>query len=141
MRPGLVLLLCLLCVACARQPDAEAIRERIGQMAGAAEAKRAGDLLDGISDDFIGNGELDRAQLANLVRAQLLAGNAIGVDLGTIEVDVHGERATARFQATLTDGSGRWIPDRRATLDVETGWRREGGDWTCYNASWSNPAR
>jgi hypothetical protein len=141
MRAGWVLLLCLLCMACARQPDAEAIRERIGQMAGAAEAKSAGDLLDGISEDFIGNGELDRARLASFVRGQLLTGNAIGVDLGTIEVDVRGDRATARFQATLTDGSGRWIPDRRATLDIETGWRREGGEWTCYNATWSRDGR
>lgn len=141
MRAGLALLSCLLLLACARQPDADAIRARIVQMAGAAEAQRVGDVLDGISGDFIGNGELDRAQLANLVRAQLLGGNAVGVDLGVVEVDVHGERATARFTATLTDGSGRWIPDRRATLEVETGWRREGGDWTCYNARWSNSAR
>jgi hypothetical protein len=65
----------------------------------------------------------------------------VGVDVGPIEVEVHGERATARFHATLSDGSGRWIPDRRAVLEVETGWRREGGDWTCYNASWSVPDR
>ena len=141
MRLGLFLLLCLACVACARQPDAEAIRERIGQMAGAAEAQDAGDVMDGIAADFIGNGELDRGQLANLVRAQLLAGRAIGVDLGAIEVEVQGERAIARFQATLTDGSGRWIPDRRASLDFETGWRREGSDWVCYNAAWSRDAR
>ncbi len=141
MRRGLVLLLCLACAACARQPDEEAIRERIGQMAGAAEAQDASDVMDGIATDFIGNGEIDRAQLANLVRAQLLAGNAIGVDLGAIEVEVQGERAIARFQATLTDGSGRWIPDRRASLDFETGWRRESGDWVCYNAAWSRDAR
>jgi hypothetical protein len=140
MRAGLTLLACLLLVACARPPDAEAIRARIAQMAGAAEAQRVGDVMEGISGDFIGNGELDRVQLANLVRAQLLGGNAVGVDLGAIEVDVHGERATARFTATLTDGSGRWIPDRRAMLDIETGWRREGDQWTCYNASWSRAA-
>lgn len=141
MRTMLALVLCLLAGACARQPDAEAIRERIAQMAGAAEAQSVSDVLDGISEDFIGNGELDRAQLGNLVRARLLGGELVGVDVGPIEVEVHGERATARFQATLSDGSGRWIPDRRAVLEVETGWRREGGDWTCYNASWSVPDR
>ena len=141
MRPLLVLALCLVCAGCARQPDVEAIRERIGQMAGAAEARSVRDVLDGISEDFIGNGEVDRTQLANIVRAQLLGGEVVAVDVGAVEVEVRGERAIARFQATLSDGSGRWIPDRRAVLDVETGWRREDGEWICYNARWSDPAR
>ncbi len=137
MRLVLVLLMCLAVVACTRQTDADAVRARIGEVAAAAESREVGDVMDAISADFVGNDELDRAQLANLVRAQVLGGGAVGVSLGTIEVEVHGDRATARFGATLTDGSGRWIPDRRARFAFETGWRRENGDWACYNASWS----
>jgi hypothetical protein len=137
MRPVLVLLLCVVAFACTRQSDADAVRARIGEIAAAAESREVGDVMDAISADFVGNDGIDRVQLANLVRAQVLRGDAVDVSLGSIEVEVHGDRATARFDATLTDGSGRWIPDRRARLAFETGWRREDGDWTCYNASWS----
>lgn len=137
MRPVLVLLLCLVVLACTRQTDADQVRARIGEIAAAAESREVGDVMEAISADFVGNDGLDRSQLANLVRARVLGGGALGVSLGTIEVEVHGDRATARFDATLTDGSGRWIPDRRARLAFETGWRRENGDWACYNASWS----
>jgi hypothetical protein len=123
--------------ACARQPDAEAIRDTIIAMADAAEAREGSDLLDHVTADFTGNaGEYGRAELANLLRAQLIA-NSVGVRLGQVDVEMSGERATARFDATLTDSSGRWIAARSAEMHFVTGWRREDGTWRCYNASWS----
>ena len=126
----------VLMTACARQPDEDAIRAAINAMAEAVETHEGADLLAHVSTDFTGNnGELDRQQLANLLRAQLLA-NSVGVRLGAVDVQMSGERATARFDATLTDGSGRWIAERSADLHFVTGWRREDGAWQCYNASW-----
>lgn len=75
-------------------------------------------------------------QLANLLRMQLLANRHVGVRLGAIEVSVDADRATARFDATLSDASGRWLEDRSETLHLETGWRRESGVRRCYNARW-----
>lgn len=138
MRRFLLLLLLSWLPACTRVPDADAIRGTIQAMAAAAEAKRSGDVLDHIAADFTGNdGEFDRAGLERLLRARLLAGQAIGVSLGRIDVELDGNRATAHFAMTVTDDSGRWLPDRKATLDVTTGWRREGRDWRCYNARWT----
>jgi hypothetical protein len=128
--------------ACARQPDADAIRAAITEMARATEAQRSADVLVRVSDDFTGNdGEVDRTQLANVLLVQLLAHRSIGVRLGTIDIELSGDRATARFDATLTDASGRWLVDRRAVLRFVTGWRRERGAWRCYNATWSSNAR
>ena len=122
--------------ACVRQPDTEAIRAAIASMADAAEAREGADVLEHISADFTGNdGEFDRQQLTRLLRAQLLA-SSVGVRLGQVDVELSGERATARFDATLTDGSGRWIAERSAEVHFVTGWRREDGAWRCYNASW-----
>lgn len=138
----LLLLLALLPAACARVPEADAIRAAIHAMAEAAEAKRTGAVLEHVAADFTGNdGELDRAGLERLLRARLLAGQAIGVSIGTIEVQLDGDRATARFEMSVTDDSGRWLSDRRAAFDVTTGWRREGGAWHCYNAKWSSDER
>jgi hypothetical protein len=128
-----------LLAACARTPDAEAIRASIAAMAEAAEARRTGDVLAFVSDDFTGeDGALDRAGLERLLRARLLAGRAVGVRVGRVDVALAGERATARFELTLTDGSGRWLAEGRAVLDVTTGWRREGRTWRCHYAKWSD---
>lgn len=137
MRVAWVLLWGLLLAACARVPDADAIRGTIHAMAQAAEAKRPGDVLGHVAGDFTGNeGEFDRTGLERLVRARLLAAT-VGVSLGSIEVELDGDRAIARFTMTLTDGSGRWIPDHRARFVMVTGWRKDGGAWRCYNARWT----
>ena len=135
------LFLGLAIAACARTPDDQAIRGAIAETAAAIEARRGSDVLDIVSADFIGNDGIDRDGLRDLLRARLLAANAVGVHVGSVDVDVRGDRAIARFDAVITDTSGRWIPDRMETLHFETGWRREGRDWHCYNANWSSDAR
>ncbi|MGN6519187.1 MAG: nuclear transport factor 2 family protein [Dokdonella sp.] len=138
MRPTLILLSCLLFAACARQPDDEAIRAAITAGAAAIEAHRGKEVLDLVTEDFVGNDGVDRAGLANVLRAQLLGANALGVRIGSVAVELHGDRAVARFDADITDSSGRWIADRATTVHFETGWRREDGAWRCYNAKWSD---
>lgn len=137
MRRLLIALLFLLCLSCAHPPDAEAIRAAIASVATAVEGQRSADVLERISEDFIGNDGLDRAQLDRVLRMQMMAAKSIGVSVKGIQVDVQGDRATARFEANITDSSGRWIPDRASTLKFETGWRRESGKWRCYNAKWT----
>ncbi|MEO7326122.1 MAG: hypothetical protein ABIW82_14955 [Dokdonella sp.] len=137
MRRLLIALSFLLCLSCAHQPGAEAIRDAIAGSAAAVEAHRNADLLERISEDFIGNDELDRAQLDRLLRMQMLGANSIGVSVSGIQVELQGDRATASLEANITDSSGRWIPDRAALLKFETGWRREGREWRCYNAKWT----
>lgn len=133
-----VALVVLMLAGCARTPDEEAIRGTLQAMAEAAQARRGKGVLDHISEDFIGNeGAYDREGLARLIRAQFLAGQAIGVHPGRIEVELDGDRAIARFPLRVDDASGRWLPDRRADLDLTTGWRRQGGDWVCYHARWT----
>lgn len=139
MRLRAIVVFALLCVAgCARPPDAQAIRAAIVAVGSAAKAQNSAQVLEHVSADFTGNGgEVDRTQLANLLRVRLLAKQGIGVRLGDIDVTLDGDRAIARFDATLSDAIGRWLEDRSATLHFETGWRRERGEWRCYNARWS----
>jgi hypothetical protein len=141
LRRALIIVFCLLCLSCARRPDADAIRQAIADAAEAVEAHKSANLLDRVSEDFIGNDTLDRTQLDNLLRMQMLGAKSIGVHVHGIEVEVQGDRATARFEANVTDSSGRWIADRAASLHFETGWRPEKGEWRCYNARWSSNAR
>ena len=142
MRMLFSLSLALLLAACARTPDGDAIRANVRAMAAAAESQSKAGVLEHVADDFIGNdGELDRAGLEQLLRARLLAGHSIGVSIGSVAIEVDGDRATARFEATVTDGSGRWLPEHRAVLQIITSWRREQREWRCYNAQWSGGDR
>lgn len=132
-----VFALAALACACARTPDAQAIRDAITRGADAAQAHDPAPLLALLADDFIGNDELDKVQLKTQLRGQFVVAKAVGVHVGAVTVDVQGDRATARFDAVVTDTSGRWIPDRATTLHFETGWRRERGGWLCNNAHWT----
>lgn len=140
VRP-IAFLLALCVAACARTPDDQAIRASIENGVAAAQAHDASALTDVLADDFIGNDELDKPGLKSQLRGQFVVAKAIGVRVGPIDVEVNGDRATARFDAFVTDTSGRWIPDRAATLHFETGWRREGRSWLCNNAKWSGDSR
>lgn len=129
------------CAGCARPPDEQAIRDAITRGAQALQQRDAGVLADLVTDDFIGNDELDKAAFGRYLRAHLLAANSIGVELGAVTVEVRGDRASASFEAHITDSSGRWIADRATTLQVETGWRRSGRQWLCNHAKWSSDGR
>jgi ketosteroid isomerase-like protein len=136
MVAGFVLVL----AACSRPPDEVRIRDAIETMQKAAEARHADGVLDYIGDDFTGQaGEVDREALARLLKIEFLRKDGISVALGPISVDIDGDRAIAKFEMTLGDRSQRWLPSGTETYAVVSGWRREGSQWICYNASWSQP--
>jgi hypothetical protein len=100
-------------------------------MEAALEAGEVGDFLDPIADDFIAeNGGLDRRSLALLVRRERMARDRIAITRTDPSVELHGEtRATARFNALATGGSGL-LPDEGQLWSIETGWRLDDGEWT-----------
>ena len=131
------LLLVLILGACARPSDEEQIRTAISEMQQAIEAGKPADFMRHIADDFTGgDGSLDRQGLHNLLRAQVLTNASIGISLVSQDVDLQGERATVKVTVTMTGGSGRWLPERGSVQKIESGWRRQDGDWLCINAQW-----
>ena len=52
-------------------------------------------------------------------------------------VSVGGSPSQRSRSGVLLDRSQRWLPSGTETYAVVTGWRREGSEWICYNASWS----
>ena len=119
-------------------PDEVRIREAIEVMQKAAEARHADGVLVYISDDFTGQaGDVNRESLARILKIEFLRKDGISVALGPVTVDIDGDRAIAKFEKTLGDRSQRWLPSGTETYAVTSGWRREGSQWICYNASWS----
>jgi hypothetical protein len=137
MRLALLLALLLLS-ACSRTPDETRIREAIAGMEAAVETRNPRDFMAHVAEDFTGSDSgLDRAALHNLLRGQFLRNESVGVLLGPIAVTLQGERATAAVTATLSGGSGGWLPERGAIYDIVTGWKRVDGRWLCISASWT----
>lgn len=122
---------------CHRTPDDEQVRKAVAASESAAEAGHAGDTVQVLSDDFDGNaGQLDKRALENLVRAAAFRGRKIHALMGPVSVERRGERMVATFTVTLAAASG-WLPDDAGAYRVETGWRKEGGEWRCFTATWS----
>lgn len=124
-------------IACSRGGDEQKIRDAIGAMQTAVEVRKPREFMRYVDADFTGSeAGMDRDALHNLLRAQVLRNEKIGVTLGPVDVDLQGNRATAKFTSTLTSGSSSWIPERGAVYSVSTGWKKSGGEWTLINAMW-----
>lgn len=124
-------------LACTRTPDEQRIRDAIGAMQTAASERAPKEFLRHVADDFTGDdGALDRDGIANLLRVLMLRHASIGALIGPIDIEIDGDRASARFPLTLTGGSGSLLPDSAGQYRFETGWRREGGNWLCHHAQW-----
>lgn len=127
----------LILAACRHTPDEQRIREAVATMQTAVEARDPRGFMRYVSADFTGNdGQVDRDGLHNLLRAEVFRNESTGVTLGPIDVDLQGDRATVRVTATLTGGSGGLLPEHGAVYSISSGWRREGGQWMCFNAAW-----
>jgi len=135
IRHGLALV-ALLLAGCAKAPAEQRLRDRIGAMQESIAARDVSAFMEGVADDFIGSGNVDRAALQQLVRLQVMRNASIGVTLGPIDVQLQGERARVSFDAVLTGGAGGLVPERAQGYRIESGWRDEGGEWQVFTAEW-----
>lgn len=124
-------------VACSRPGDEQQLRAAMASMQVAMEEGKPADFMHHVADDFTGaQGGLDRPGLHNLLRGQVLSNARIGVSLGPVDVELHGDRATVQLTATFTGGNARWLPERGAVYRIVSGWRKQSGRWLCVNARW-----
>ena len=122
---------------CSRSSDEQQLRDAIQTMQQAIEERHPSDFMDFVADDFTApdNG-MDRRQLHDLLRLQVLRNERIGVSLVTREFRINGRRATVTLTATLTGSSGGWLPERGSIYSVTSGWRKDDGDWKLIQANW-----
>jgi ketosteroid isomerase-like protein len=134
---AIALLAVILFAACSHTPEEQRIRNAITAMQQAVRAHQPRDFMSHVSADFAGeDGTVDREGLANILRVEVLRNDEVGVILGPIDVQMQGSRATVRVTATLTGGSGGLLPEHGAVYAITSGWKKDGSEWRCYNASW-----
>ena len=131
----------LLCMAmlvsgCTGGTPEDALRVQLQQMQSAASARQPRAFMDGVAEDFRGKDGIDHDALHNLLRMQFLANRNIGTTTGPVSIELHGDKATVRFNVVLAGGDGRGLPDRLQSYAITSGWRLQDGEWKVYTAEW-----
>jgi hypothetical protein len=120
-----------------RTPDEKVIRQSIDTAVQATEQGDASALSAQLTDDFDGNsGAMTRQDVANPLRLARLRGETLHAVLGPVDVEKRGERYVADFTVTLTSG-GKVFPAQLGVYKVEAAWRKDGREWRCYEATWT----
>jgi hypothetical protein len=65
-----------------------------------------------------------------------LRGETLHAVVGPVDVQKRGERYVADFTVTLTSG-GKVFPAQLGAYKVEAAWRKDGREWRCYEATWT----
>lgn len=120
--------------------DEEQIRALFDDAARAAEEKRIGDAVQGLSERFLGEG-LDKRGAKQLVAAHVLRGAWVSIAISGARVEVQGDTARAAVDAVLSrSGRGKPLAEllpQEATLHrFQVGLAREEGRWRVTTARW-----
>lgn len=131
------LLLCLITGCTPAGPEAQ-IRAALEAMEQAGEAGEIGSFMEWVAEDFVGNSAaMGRAELRRLLLVQLRKSARVSAVASNIQVEVQSDdRATASMALLLTGGPKGWLPDRGQLYAIQTGWRKDDGDWVLIQAQW-----
>jgi hypothetical protein len=120
--------------------DEETIRALLDRAARAVEEKRPGDVMEGVSERFEGQG-MGRRELQQFITYNALRGSWNAVVPLTTRVQVDGDRAEAVVDAALVRGArgegiaGR-LPEAGDTWRIEAALAREKEGWRVVSARW-----
>ena len=135
---GAAALLALAALAgCAeRAPPEQRLRESIGRLQAAIDARDASAIEAQLADDFVGPEGMDRAGARRLAVASFLRYRSTWVRIGKVDIQLQEGHAQVRFEAALGGGAGRPLPDAAQWYSVKTGWREQDGEWRMTSAQW-----
>ncbi len=126
-----------------REPpsDEARIRALFDDAARAAEERRVGDAVEGVSERFRGGG-LDRQGVKQLVAFHVLRGEWVSVTISGARIAVAGDAARANVDAVLVRGSGKGkalealVPGEASAHRFACRLAREPDGWRVVEAEW-----
>ena len=137
MRPILILLIIAL-AACSRPPPEEQLLAVIDDIELMLEARRPGDALDFVAEDFSGNGYLDKRQLHSFLVQLFFRHKQVEIivtDLGIVADTTDDSRFYMEASAILLGGKNI-APDSARAYRLRGLWRRDDGDWLLVSLAW-----
>ncbi|QOC24013.1 hypothetical protein IC757_07900 [Wenzhouxiangella sp. AB-CW3] len=135
--PIMVATIALLSACSTPGADEDQIAATLQEMAAALADGDVRGVIAPVAEDFTGiSGDFDRRSARLLLMREQQAREQLNARLFDVDVSLRGEgRAVASFQVVLTGGSGL-IPETGRWYRVESGWRRDGGEWMLVSAEW-----
>jgi hypothetical protein len=123
-----------------RPSDEDRIRAMLHDAARAAEEKRVGDAVQGLSERFEGHG-LDKLGAKQLVAFHVLRGTWVSVTLAGEKVEVQGDRARAVVDVVMSrSGKGKplaeLLPETVTVHRFDLRLAREADGWKVTTAAW-----
>jgi hypothetical protein len=121
--------------------DEQRIRALFEDAARAAEERRVGDAVVGVSERFRGGG-LDKRGVKQLIAFHVLRGEWVAVSVAGARVAVEGARARAAVDAVLARGSARGkslaalLPGEASAHRFDCALEREEDGWRVVEARW-----
>ncbi|MCF7220321.1 nuclear transport factor 2 family protein [Marilutibacter chinensis] len=126
----------LLAAGCRRDDPEAALLATLVDVQTALEKRDAAALGGALAADFVGPEGLDADGAERMARAMFLRYRNVDVSVGPPAVAMTGGHATVKFEAMLTGGQGRILPDAVRVYSIESGWRLEGDDWRLTSIHW-----
>ncbi|HEX7026354.1 MAG TPA: hypothetical protein VF268_03875 [Gammaproteobacteria bacterium] len=138
---GLILGLSVLpIIACSPEetgPEA-AILANIKAIAQAVENKDTGEVLDYVTEQFLGNDRLDKRELQGLMLAYYLRHKKINVVVTRMDIEVSEyDPYSAKMRGSvLLTGTDRLLPENGRLINVSGEWQKYGDDWLLARLDW-----
>lgn len=133
---GLLILPMLSCSS--KTGPEEAIRANINAIAQAVEDKDTGEVLDYVTEQFLGNGRMDKQDLKGLILAYYLRHKKVNVVVTRMDIEVNEyDPYSAKMQgAVLLTGTDRLLPENGRMVNVSGEWQKRGDDWLLARLDW-----
>lgn len=134
---GAALLAVAALAGCAEPASPEQrLRESIGRLQAAIDARDASAIETQLADDFVGPEGMDRTGARRLAAASFLRYRRTWVKIGQVDIELQQGHARVRFEAALGGGAGQPLPEAAQWYSVKTGWREQAGEWRMTSAQW-----
>lgn len=116
-------------------PDEQQIRDNIGVLVAAIEAKNAGLVLEHLEADFLAQDQLRAANIQGLLVYYGRRHQNLRVLPSHIQIAIDGERADVQLYALLTGADGL-LPQDGRVLKVDSEWVKREGEWRVRRMNW-----
>lgn len=133
-----VLLILLIAFGCSKTPPEEAIRANIKAAQQAVEDRDAGDAVEHLAEDFMGNGRWTKRELRRYLTAVFLRHKNIHVMITRLDVEVaSGDPNFATMNAVaVATGARNILPQDGRIYKLDGEWRNLDGDWLLVRLNW-----
>jgi hypothetical protein len=134
----LLVLLIVITAGCSKTPPEEAIHANIKAARQAIVDRNAGDAVEVLAEDFVGNDRWDKQELRRFLTGAFLRHKNINVVITRMDVEIDpGDPKSATMQGTaVATGARNILPQDGRIFKLDGEWRHTDGDWRLVRLKW-----